>query len=213
VSFNIIIADDHEVIRAGLRALLGAESDLQVVGEAANGEEAVHLAEQLTPDIALLDISMPGLNGIEATRKIHEAFPSTRVLILTVHEEKELLQEALRNGASGYVLKQAVKSELINAIHAVARGDLYVHSAMTRALLDQTAPVSPPSIRKDYPTLTTREVEILRLIAQGYTNSQIGDQLYISVRTVEFHRSNLMGKLGLDSRVGLVRYAAEHGLV
>jgi two-component system, NarL family, response regulator NreC len=134
------------------------------------------------------------------------------VLVLTVHEEKELLLEALRSGASGYVLKQAVKSELINAIYAVARGDLYVHSAMTRALLDKTSAPPPPLTKKD-PTLTMREIEILRMIAQGYTNSQVGKLLNISVRTVEFHRGNLMEKLGLASRVELVRYAAEQGLV
>lgn len=210
--FRILIADDHGVIRAGLVALLNAEPDMSVVAEASTGKEALQLTAQLRPEIVLMDISMPGMNGIEATRKICEAFPLTRVLMLTVHEEKELLQEALRCGACGYVLKQAVKSELLNAIRSAGRGDLYVHPMMTHALLDQEpAPPMPPSKRE--PTLTVREVEILRLIAQGYTNSQIGKLLSISVRTVEFHRGNLIDKLGLDSRVGLVRYAAEHGLV
>ena len=212
MALRILITDDHGVIRAGLHALLDAEPDMQVVGEAADMNEAIRLTDLLRPDVVLMDISMPGGNGIEATRKISEAYPATRVLILTVHEEHELLQEALRSGASGYVLKQAVKSELINAIQAVARGDLYIHSAMTRALLNQAPPSSPPSLRREV-TLTLRETEIIRLIAQGYTNSQIGKLLNISVRTVEFHRSNLMDKLSLDSRVALVRYAAEHGLV
>jgi two-component system response regulator NreC len=185
---------------------------MQVVGEASSSAEAIQLVEELRPDIVLMDISMPGENGIDATRKILAKFPSTRVLVLTVHEEKELLQEALRCGASGYVLKQAVKSELINAIYAVARGDIYVHSAMTRALLEKTStpPALPP--RKD-PTLTIREVEILRMIAQGHTNSQVAKLLNISIRTVEFHRSNLMEKLSLDSRVELVRYAVEQGII
>ncbi len=212
MSYRILIADDHGVIRAGLQALLDAEPDMQVVGEAATGEDVIRLADRLTPEIVLMDISMPGLNGIEATRKISEAHPSIRVLVLTVHEDKELLQEALRCGACGYVLKQAVKSELINAIHAVARGELYVHSSMTRALLAKE-PVTPPHPFKKEPTLTMREVEILRLVAKGYTNNQVGELLNISVRTVEFHRSNLMDKLGIESRVDLVRYAAEHGLV
>jgi DNA-binding NarL/FixJ family response regulator len=185
---------------------------MQVVGEASNARDAFQLAEELCPDIILMDISMPGENGIEATRKLIAKFPSTRVLVLTVHEEKELLLEALRCGASGYVLKQAVKSELINAIYAVSRGDLYVHSAMIRALLDKASAPPPSPPKKDH-TLTMREVEILRMIAQGYTNSQVGKLLNISVRTVEFHRSNLMEKLGLDSRVELVRYAAEQGIV
>lgn len=208
--FRILIADDHGVIRAGLQALLDAEPDMQVVGEASNSEEAVRMSGQLTPDVVLMDISMPGEGGIKATQRICSSFPSVKVLILTIHEDKELLQEALRDGASGYILKQAVKSELFNAIHAVMRGELYVHSAMTRALLDP-AP-KPQSIKMDA-TLTMRELEILRLIIKGYTNSQIGQLLNISVRTVEFHRSNLMNKVGVDSRVGLVRYAEEHGIV
>jgi DNA-binding NarL/FixJ family response regulator len=208
---KILIVDDHGVIRAGLQALLDSEPDLRVVGDAENSVQAIELAGQLHPDIVLMDISMPGANGIEATRQICEKYPSIRVLVLTVHEDRELLQEALRCGASGYVLKQAVKSELINAIHAVARGEIYVHSSMTRALLSK-APAAPhPSQMKDS-ELTLREVEIVRLISKGNTNQQIGDLLHISVRTVEFHRGNVMDKLGLESRVELVRYAAEHGI-
>jgi DNA-binding NarL/FixJ family response regulator len=208
---QILIVDDHGVIRAGLHALLDSEPDLRVVGEAENSEKAVEMAGQLHPDIVLMDISMPGANGIEATRQICEKYPSSKVLVLTVHEDRELLQEALRCGASGYVLKQAVKSELINAIHAVARGELYVHSSMTRALLNAPPVSSHPARSKDS-ELTLREVEIVRLIAKGYTNQKIGELLHISVRTVEFHRSNVMDKLGLESRVELVRYAAEHGI-
>jgi DNA-binding NarL/FixJ family response regulator len=208
---QILIVDDHGVIRAGLHALLDSEPDLRVVGEAENSEKAVEMAGQLHPDIVLMDISMPGANGIEATRQICEKYPSSKVLVLTVHEDRELLQEALRCGASGYVLKQAVKSELINAIHAVARGELYVHSSMTRALLNAPPVSSHPTRSKDS-ELTLREVEIVRLIAKGYTNQKIGELLHISVRTVEFHRSNVMDKLGLESRVELVRYAAEHGI-
>ncbi|HEX9012372.1 MAG TPA: response regulator transcription factor [Anaerolineaceae bacterium] len=209
MSFRILIADDHGVIRAGLHALLDAEAGMEVVGEASDSQEAVRMASQLAPDIILMDISMPGDGGIKATQKICAANPAPKVLILTIHEDQELLKEALRCGASGYILKQAVKSELINAIQAVARGELYVHSAMTRALLGR--PEKAPARRVDT-TLTLREVEILRLIAKGYTNSQIAQLLSISVRTVEFHRSNLMDKLGVESRVGLVRYAEEHGI-
>jgi len=212
MSIKILIADDHGVLRAGLQALLQAEPDFQIVGEAADGSEVLRLAGSLQPDIVMMDISMPGLGGIETTRRLREDHPEIRVLILTVHEDRELLQEAIRSGASGYILKRAVKSELINAIHSVARGDLYVHPAMMRALISSVQ-VYNAEKRTIQEPLTPREVEVLRLIVQGYTNVQIGEKLNISVRTVEYHRANIMDKLNLKSRVGLVRYAAEHGLL
>lgn len=212
MAIRILIADDHGVLRAGLRALLNAEPDLEVVGEAADGNEALRLVEKLRPDVLLLDISMPGPGGIEVTRRVKRAQPDTRVLILTVHEDEGLLREAIRAGAAGYIVKRAVESELINAIHAVWRGDLYVHPAMTRALLkDLQAPATTEQPLVE--PLTPRETEVLSLIAQGYTNRQIAEKLSISVRTVESHRANIMGKLGLRSRVELVRYAREHGLL
>jgi two-component system response regulator NreC len=195
-----------------LRALLNAEPGLEVVGEAPNGDDALRLARTLQPDVVLLDISMPGLGGIEATRRIVELQPGTRVLILTVHEEKALLQEAIRVGAAGYILKRAVGSELMDAVRAVARGDLYIHPAMTRALLTGTKAAADVGSGEPE-SLTSREVEVLKLIAAGYTNRQIADRLILSVRTVESHRANLMDKLGLHSRVELVRYAAGHGLL
>ena len=212
MSIRILIADDHGVLRAGLRALLSAESDLEVAGEAADGREALRLVSELDPDVVLLDVNMPGPDGIEVTRRLKAVKPKVRVLILTVHEDEGLLREAIRAGASGYILKRAVESELIYAIHAVWRGDLYVHPAMTRALLqdlhstlvEDEAPVEP---------LTPREMEVLRLIAEGHTNRQIAEVLSISVRTVESHRANLMSKLGLHSRVELVRYAKRHGFL
>ena len=208
---RILIADDHGVLRAGLRALLNAEPDLEVVGEAADGDETLRLTRILEPDIVLLDISMPGCGGIEATRRLKALRASARVLILTVHEDAGLLQAAIQAGASGYIIKRAVESELVNAIQAVSRGDLYVHPAMTRALLAGTDALSPDD-RVAVETPTPRELEVLRLIAQGYTNRQIAGKLTISVRTVESHRANLMDKLGLRSRVELVRYAVKHGL-
>jgi two-component system response regulator NreC len=209
---RIIVADDHGVLRAGLRALLNDEPDLEVAGEAADGDEALRLTRELEPDIVLMDINMPGCGGIETTRRLMELRPNVRVLILTVHEDKSLLQAAIRAGAAGYILKRAVESELIDAIRAVAHGDLYVHPAMTRALLEDTHHI-PAMEREVTQTLTPREVEVLRLIAQGHTNRQIADLLHIGVRTVESHRANLMGKLGLRSRVELVRYASKHGLL
>jgi DNA-binding NarL/FixJ family response regulator len=211
MSIRILIADDHGVLRAGLRALLNAESDLEVVGEAANGHDTLRLAGELRPDVILLDISMPDPDGIEVIRQLKEELPDTRMLILTVHEDASLLREAIRTGATGYVIKHAVESDLINAIHAVWRGDLYVHSAMVRVLIqDQPSSVSANAPEK---LLTRREIEVLRLIAQGHTNRQIAEVLSISLRTAEGHRANLNKKLGLHSRVDLTRYATEHGLI
>ncbi|WP_376792665.1 response regulator [Thermoflexus sp.] len=208
---RILIADDHGLVRAGLRALLKDEPDLEVIGEAADSEDAIQKAMALRPDVMLLDISMPGRGGIEVTRFLRKALPELRILILTVHEDEDMLREAIRLGASGYIIKRAVEEELVHAIRAVWRGDLYIHPAMTRALLkDLKAPAVEPVLVEP---LTPRELEVLRLIAMGYTNRQIAEELGISVRTVETHRANLMGKLGLSSRVELVRYAREHGLI
>jgi two-component system response regulator NreC len=209
---DILIADDHGLLRAGLRALLNAEPDLRVVDEAADGYQALRLAHELHPDVVLLDISMPGLSGLEVIRKLKEILPKVRVLILTVHEDEELLRETIRAGASGYIVKRAVESELIDAIRAIWRGNQYVHPAMTHALLKDLAP--PPIVEKSpSEPLTHREIEVLGLIAQGYTNRQIAETLNLSVRTVESHRANLTSKLGLRSRLELVRYAQEHGLL
>ncbi|RME40690.1 MAG: DNA-binding response regulator [Caldilineae bacterium] len=209
---RIFLADDHGVLRAGLRSLLNTEEDLSVVGEAGDGETALRLIRQLAPDVVLLDVSMPPPGGIELTRRIKRELPQTRILILTVHEDESLLREAIQAGAAGYIVKRAVESELMNAIRAVWRGDLYIHPAMTRALLRDIVPPSAP-LKGPVETLTPRETEVLRLIAQGYTNRQIAQRLTISVRTVESHRANLTSKLGLSSRVELVRYAREHGLL
>ena len=214
---RILIADDHTVVRTGLHALLDRASDMQTIGEATNGEEALRPASELHPDVVLLDISMPGPGGIEVTKQLKETCPDIRVLILTVHKDERLLQEAIKAGASGYVTKNALEPELINAVHAVRRGDLYVHPTMTRALLQDFAsadePATQPTDRRQVESLTPRETEVLHLIAQGYTNRQAADELGISVRTVETHRANIMGKLDLSGRVELVRYAMEHGLL
>jgi len=208
---HILIADDLGVLRAGLRALLNAEPDMQVVGEATDGREALQLAGELRPDVILLDISMPGPSGIEVTRQLKAALPQAHVLILTVHEDEGLLREAVRAGAAGYITKRAIETELINAIHAACRGDLYIHPAMTRALVQDLTASSPG--KELVEPLTARETEVLRLIAQGYTNRQAAEILGIGVRTVESHRANILGKLGLRGRVELARYAREHGLL
>ncbi|MGD8866860.1 MAG: response regulator transcription factor [Gemmatimonadales bacterium] len=209
---RVLIADDHGILRAGLRSLLDSASETEVVGEARDGEEALRLAKELRPDVLLVDISMPGASGIEIARRLRGTLPETRVLILTVHEDQSLIREAIRAGAAGYIIKRAVESELFNAIAAVQRGELYVHPAVTRALLEEDSrderSASHPGVQ-----LTPRETEVLRLIGDGYTNSQMAELLHIGVRTVETHRANLMGKLGLHSRVELVRYAREKGLL
>lgn len=209
---RILIADDHGVIRAGLRALLAGFPDLTVVGEASDGGEAITKAMELKPDILLMDLSMPNLGGIEATRQLSQSEPTVRILILTVHEDESLLKEVIRAGAAGYVVKRAAQEDLLHAIRVVARGDLYVHPSMTRSLFNEPTRAIPPKV-SEIETLTLREIEILQLLAKGYTNRQIAEHLSLSPRTVEGHRANLSGKLGLRSRVELVEYAEKHGLM
>ena len=211
MTIRVLIADDHPILRSGLRVLLAADPDLEVVGEAGTGEETLRLAEELRPDVVLLDIGMPGESGIETVRRLKATLPELRVLFLTMHEEEGTLLEALNAGGDGYVIKRADQAEIIQAIRVVRRGDVYVHPTMTRVLLGQTettahlqAPVEP---------LSRREIDVLRLLARGNTNRQIAEILDLSVRTIESHRANLMGKLGVSSRVELVTYAEEHGLL
>ena len=209
---RILIADDHGVIRAGLCALLAGFPDISVVGEASDGGEAIAKAVELQPDIVLMDLSMPNIGGIEATRQLLQGETNIRVLILTVHEDESLLKEVVRAGASGYIVKRAAQEDLIHAIRVVARGDLYVHPSMTRVLFSEPAPAAPLKV-SEVETLTLREIEVLQLLAKGYTNRQIAEYLSLSPRTVEGHRANLSGKLGLHSRVELVEYAEKHGLL
>lgn len=212
MTINILIVDDHGLFRAGLRALLENRNDWNVVGEAADGESAVQIARDLQPDIVLMDVSLPAMSGIEATYQIKQAAPKARVLALTVHEDDSMLREMVRAGASGYIIKRAVESDLINAIQVVSQGYMYVYPAMTRALFKDIAPAdSLPST--DHVTLTNREIEVLKLLAKGYTNRQIAQELSISPRTVEGHRSSLVDKLGFSSRVEMVNYAEEHGML
>jgi two-component system, NarL family, response regulator NreC len=209
---RILIADDHAIVRAGLRALLAEEAAFDLVGEAAGGVEAIELVEKTNPDVLILDLSMPDLDGISVTRKIKPQFPALKILILTLHEDEALLKEAIKAGAAGYILKRAAEAELISAIRTILRGDLYVDPSMVRVLLDESR--SPQINQKDLAeSLTQRETEILRLIVEGYTNRQIGQELNISIRTVEGHRANISDKLGLHSRVELVRYARQNGLI
>jgi two-component system, NarL family, response regulator NreC len=210
VTTRILIVDDHGVLRAGLRALLNDEADLEVVGEAANGSEALQQAVSLNPDVILMDISMPDISGIEATRNLLKINPEFRVVILTLHEDTALLREAFRSGAKGFLLKKAVEGELIGAIRVVSEGGRYVYPEMTLALVDEQ---TRPQLRVPETTLTLREIDVMRRLVKGYTNREIAEELVLSVRTVETYRYSLMSKLDLHSRVELVEYASQHGIV
>ncbi len=212
MAVRVLIADDHAIVRAGLRAVLKGEVGMELVGEASGGEEALSLVEALRPDILVLDLSMPDLDGIQVTRQVQSSAPGVRVLILTVHEDEALLREAMRAGAAGYILKHAAEAELISAIHTVQMGETYIHPRLVRSLLvEPERQVLPTPLPETL--LTPRELDVLGLIVQGYTNRQIAEELKLSVRTVEGYRANLTEKLGLHSRAELVRYAREHKLL
>ncbi len=209
---RILLADDHAMLRDGVRMVLESHPGFQVVGTADNGRDAVRLAEELRPDIAVLDVAMPEINGLEATRAIIECSPQTSVVVLSMHEGEEYLREALRAGASGYVLKRAAAKELVGAINAIRRGESYLDPALTRTLIsDYVRQVERSGDAPD--SLTDRELEVLTLVAEGLTNRQIALQLNISIKTVQTHRANLMDKLNLHDRTELVRYAIRRGLI
>lgn len=213
---RLLVVDDHPVVRAGLRALLKTQLDMVVVGEAVDGATAVQQALALHPDIVIMDLTMAGTNGFAATREITHRLPDVKVLVLTMHDDEEYLRRALDAGAVGYVLKQAVDTELAVAIRAVQRGEVFLYPSFTRVLLadlpGRTATATKGSL-DSYDTLSTREKEVLRLVALGHTNRQIAEQLCLSVKTVETYRARLMGKLDLHSRSALVRYALDRGLL
>jgi len=201
---RVLLADDHAILIEGLRAYLSYYDDVEVVGEAHDGAEALASVAELQPDIVLMDIAMPGINGITATRLIREQYPQTRVLVLTQHEEKQYVLALLKAGASGYILKRALGSDLINALRTVARGGTFLYPTVATLLVEE---MKHPTV-----SLTPREAEVLQHIVRGETSSQIADSLSLSVKTVEWHRSNLMSKLNVHGVADLVRYALEHGL-
>ncbi len=214
---RILLVDDHAVVRAGLRMLLGADAELQIVGEAENGAQALRLTDDLVPDVVLMDISMPDMNGIEATRRIKADHPNIAVLALTMHEDDQYFFEMLGAGASGYVPKRAAPNDLISAIHAVQGGGVFLFPSVARALvqdyLQRSTHAGPERSGRSFDALTDREREVLILIAQGRSNQEIAEQLVISIKTVNRHRENIMAKLNLHSRVELVHYAFEKGLI
>ena len=207
---RIFLADDHGVVREGLKRLLELEPDLEVVGEASNGRDAVNHAMLLRPDVIIMDISMPELSGAQASMRLKQSCPDTKVLVLTVHEDKSFLHELLEAGASGYVLKRTATDELINAVRAVASGAVYLDTHVAGNVVQSF--VRPR--RKDRgpgPDLSDRETRVLRLIAEGYSNKEIAAQLDLSVKTIETYKTRSMEKLDLHSRVEIVRYAADRG--
>ncbi len=216
---RILLADDHDVVRSGLKALLRSAHDFAIVGEAADGEDAVRLVDEHLPDIVLMDISMPLLDGIGATKVIKQRHPEVKVLVLTVYEDEEYVYQILRAGGSGYILKNAARQEIVDAIHAVAAGERFFSPGISRVIIDgfvkralEQDSESPQPPTGDSP-LTKRETEILRYIALGYTNRQIAEELFLSFRTVNTHRANLMQKLDIHDTAGLVRHAMHLGLV
>ena len=206
---RILVADDHALIRTGMKNLLEGNKEFLVVGEAADGEEVIQKARELKPDVVVMDISMPKVNGIEATRILKQSRPETGILVLTMHENAEYANQVFKAGASGYVLKNAGKEEISTAIYAVARGEKYFSSRVSEIVMSEYARQS--EARSSEAALTKREQEILDLIGKGLNNQQIADQLFISPRTVETHRTNIMQKLNIHDAPNLVRYALEHG--
>jgi two-component system response regulator NreC len=216
---RIFLADDHTVLRAGLRALLNAESDMTVIGEAEDGASCVRQVATIRPDVVLLDINMTNVNGLEALVKIREQTPETKVLMLTMHDDAGYLRQVLSSGGAGYVLKQAAGDELLSAIRTVYGGGIYLHPQHMKVLLEDTlaeyhstnAPVSDIEVR--YRELSEREAQVFKLVALGHRNSEIGDMLHLSVKTVETYKARLMRKLGVRSRAALVQCALKLGIL
>jgi two-component system, NarL family, response regulator NreC len=210
---TIVLADDHQVVRQGLRALLEAESGFSVVGQAADGLEVPALVEKLDPDVLIVDVMMPGLSGLDVTRQVRQRSTRTRVIVLSMHANEAYVLEALRNGASAYVLKDATAQDLVQAVHAAVAGRTYLSPPLSERAIEAYVERAKTGILDDYETLTTREREVLHLAAEGYSNPQIAARLSISPRTAETHRGNVLRKLALHSQTDLVRYAVRRGIL
>lgn len=211
---KILLVEDHTIVRQGLRSLLEQNSGMEVIGEAENGKEAVQKAENLKPDIVLMDVSMPLLNGIEATRQIKKHWPEIKVLILTMHTTEEYIFQILRAGASGYIVKKAAHQELITAIHAVNRGDKFLSPSISKKVIEEYILKAGETIEQDsFERLTAREREVLQLISEGESNREIAERLFLSVKTVETHKANVMEKLELRTNADLIKYALRKGII
>ncbi len=211
---RVLVVDDHAIVRDGICALLAVVGDIDVVGEAANGSEALKMIKELVPDVVLMDMAMPIMGGLEATRRIRKEFPRTRVLILTQYDDKEYVFPVIQAGASGFISKAAASSELAPGIRSVYRGDSYLSPSVAKLLVEGYQRGVGGHISQDpYDQLTDRERDVLKLVAEGYTTQEIADLLVITPKTVEGHKTNLMAKLGIHNRIDLVKYALRKGII
>ncbi len=228
---RVLLADDHDILRQGLKMLLSLQQDIEVVGEARTGNQALELARELKPDVVVMDITMPDMDGLEACQRIRSEMPEVQVLMLTMHESEAYFLQALRQGAAGYLVKKAAPTELHMAIQAVARGDAFLYPGLAKALIrnfvaqkegpedalspqaESPRPTKEQELDRQLRPLTPREMEVLKLVAEGYTNQEIADRLFVSIKTIQAHRANVMEKLGLQNITQLVRYAIYTGLI
>ncbi len=208
---RILVVDDHAIMRDGIRALLALHDDIEIVGEASEGREAVEKAQELTPDVIVMDIAMPSMDGLEATRRITKKDPRVKVLVLTQHDNKEYILSAVKAGSAGYVPKRALGSELVSAIRAVHKGDSFLYPSAATALIEDYR--QQVEREEPYDRLTAREREVLKLLAEGHTSRETADILVISLKTVLGHRTKIMGKLDIHNRTELIKYALRKGLV
>ena len=213
MAVSVLLADDHPIVRQGLRHLLEMQPDFKVVGEAADGLEASQMAERYHPDVLVVDMMMPGLNGLEVTRQVRQRSPATRIIVLSMHNNDAYVLQALKRGASGYVLKDSGPAEVVQAVKQVMLGQRYLSASLAANLLELLLKQTGNLPKDPYEELTNREREVFQLTAEGWNNTEIGERLCISPRTVEVHRANLMEKLGLHSQMDVLRYAIRRGLV
>ncbi len=210
---RVLVVDDHTIVRDGICALLALAGDIEVVGQAANGSEALRMVKELEPDVVLMDIAMPIIGGLEATRRIHKEFPRAKVLVLTQYDDKEYVFPVVEAGASGFISKAAASSELASGIRSIYHGDSYLSPSVAKLLVEDRQHGGGRAGHDTYEQLTNRERDVLKLVAEGYTTQEIADMLVVSIKTVEGHKTNLMAKLGIHNRIELVKYALRKGII
>jgi len=210
---KVLVVDDHAVVREGIKMVLGSDPELEVVGEASSGEEAIEKVRELEPSVVVMDIGMPGLSGFEATRRIKQSHPDVKVLALTVHDSEAYVFQMLQAGATGYVVKRAPAADVISAVKEAYRGEAVLHPSVAKLLIRDYLSRVEKGEEASYDLLSDREREILKLIAEGETNKEIAEMLFLSIKTVQAHRANLMRKLGMHDRTELVKYAIRKGII